>query len=128
METKAQLMAQCIGGLRLPIQDKVFMQHVFTLIEGVSLATYAKKRLERFRASTWERNLVDLGRAMQNRGKQPMVSTRTIVQPSTPGGKTIGGSSSGQRQPMTILASNNPYARPGLEKCFRCNQPGHRSN
>jgi hypothetical protein len=97
METKAQLMAQFIGGLRLPIQDKVFMQHVFTLIEGVSLATYANKRLERFRASTWERNLVDLGRAMQNRGKQPMVSTRTIVQPSTPGGKTIGGSSSGQR-------------------------------
>jgi hypothetical protein len=57
-----------------------------------------------------------------------MVSTGTIVQPSTPGGKTNGGSSSGQRQLVTIPASNNPYAKPRPKKCFRCNQPGHRSN
>lgn len=24
--------------------------------------------------------------------------------------------------------NNNPYSQPMLEKCFRCNQPGHRSN
>jgi hypothetical protein len=42
METEAQLVARFIGGLRLPIQDKVSMQHVFTLTEVVSLATRAE--------------------------------------------------------------------------------------
>jgi hypothetical protein len=39
MEAKAQQMARFISRLHLPIQDKVFMQHVFTLTEVVSLAT-----------------------------------------------------------------------------------------
>jgi hypothetical protein len=43
IETKAQLVAWFIGGLRLPIQDKVSMQHVFTLTKAVSLATHAEK-------------------------------------------------------------------------------------
>jgi hypothetical protein len=37
METEAQQVARFIGGLRLPIHDKVSMQHVFTLTEVVSL-------------------------------------------------------------------------------------------
>jgi hypothetical protein len=67
METEAQLVARFIGGLRLPIQDKVSMQHVFTLTEAVSLATRAEKQLERSRVSTWERNPGDSGRVTQNR-------------------------------------------------------------
>jgi hypothetical protein len=43
MEIEAQLVAQFIGGLHLPIQEKVSMQHVFTLTKVVSLATRAKK-------------------------------------------------------------------------------------
>jgi hypothetical protein len=46
METEAQLVAWFIGGLHLPIQDKVSMQHVFTLTEAVSLATRTEKQLE----------------------------------------------------------------------------------
>jgi hypothetical protein len=127
METEAQLMARFIGGLRLPIQDKVSMQHVFTITEAVSLATRAEKQLERSRVSTWEWNPGDSGRTTQNRGKQPVVSSGT-TQPSVPGGKTTGGSSSGQRQLVTIPTPNDLYTRPGPKKCFRCNQPGHRSN
>ena len=43
METEAQQVARFIGGLRLPIQDKVSIHHVFTLTEAVSLATHAEK-------------------------------------------------------------------------------------
>lgn len=82
METEAQQVARFIGGLRLPIQDKVFMQHVFTLNEVVSLATRAEKQLERTRASTWEQNPSNPGTSSENRGKQPMVSTGTTVQPT----------------------------------------------
>jgi hypothetical protein len=46
METEAQLVARFSGGLRLPIQDKVSMQHVFTLTEAVSLTTRVEKQLE----------------------------------------------------------------------------------
>ena len=127
METEAQQVAWFIGGLCLPIQDKASMQHVFTLIEVVSLATRAEKQLERPRASTWEWDLGNPGRSTENRGKQPMVSTGTTVQPTAPGGRATGGSSS-QKQPLAIPPHNNPYARPGPKKCFRCNQPGHRSN
>jgi hypothetical protein len=54
METGAQQVAKFIGGLRLAIQDKVSMHTIFTLTEVVSLATRAKKQLERPRVLTWE--------------------------------------------------------------------------
>jgi hypothetical protein len=94
METEAQLVARFIGGLCLPIQDKVSMQRVFTLTEAVSLATRAEKQLERSKASTSKWNSSDSGRAMQNPGKRPMVLTGTTVQPLAPGRMTTGGSNS----------------------------------
>jgi len=123
METKDQQVARFIGGLRVAIQDKVSMHPVFTLNEAVSLATRAEKQLERPRAPTWERNPRDSTRATQGRGKQSLVPTVTPSQPVTSTGKGASSSSNIPRQP-----SNNPYARPGPDKCFKCNQPGHRSH
>jgi hypothetical protein len=66
MKTEDQQVARFIGGLRVAIQDKVSMHPVFTLNEAVSLATRAKKQLERPRAPTWERNPSDSTRATQS--------------------------------------------------------------
>ncbi|XP_059429202.1 uncharacterized protein LOC132163019 [Corylus avellana] len=123
METEDQQVARFIGGLRVAIQDKVSMHPVFTSNEAVSLATRAEKQLERPKATTWERNPSDSTRPTQGRGKQPLVPTVTPSQPVTSTGKGASSSSSTSRQP-----ANNPYARPNLDKCFKCNQPGHRSH
>jgi hypothetical protein len=123
METKDQQVARFIGGLRVAIQDKVSMHSIVTLNEAVSLATRAKKQLERPRAQTWESNLSDSTRPTQGRRKQPLVSIVTSDQPVTSIGKGANSSSNIPRQP-----ANNPYARPNSNKCFKCNQPGHRSH
>jgi len=107
----------------MALQDKVSMHHVFTLNEAVSLATRAKKQLERPRAPTWERNLSDSMRPTQGRGKQPLIPTITPSHPVTSTGKGASSSSNISRQPV-----NNPYTWPGLNMCFKCNQPGHRSH
>lgn len=99
------------------------MHHVFTLNEAASLATRAEKQLERPKAPTWERNLSDSTKATQGRGKQSLVPTVTPSQPVTSTGKGASSCSNTPRQPV-----NNLYARPGPDKCFKCNQPGHRSH
>jgi hypothetical protein len=125
METEAQQVARFLGGLRLSIQDKVTMHHIFTLTEAVSLATRVKRQMGRSRISTGEQNLDN---HVQNQEKQLVVTTKTISQPTGPKWKTTSGSTSGAKQPVNIPPSNNPYVKPGLDKCFWCNQPGHRSN
>ena len=31
-------------------------------------------------------------------------------------------------EPRGMQKQNNPYSKPILDKCYHCNQPGHRSN
>jgi hypothetical protein len=112
MKTKDQQVARFIGGLRVAIQDKVS-----------SLATRAEKQLERPRAPIWERNPSDSMRPTQCWEKQLLVPTITPSQPVTSMGKGASRSSNIPRQP-----ANNPYAQPDLDKCFKYNQPRHRSH
>ena len=123
MEIEDQQLARFIVGLRVAIQDKISMHHVFTLNEAVSLATRVEKQLKRPRASIWERNLSNLTRPTQGWGKQPLVPTVTPSQPVTSMRKEASSSSNIPRQPV-----NNPYAHSSLDKCFKCNQLGHRSH
>jgi hypothetical protein len=66
---------------------------------------------------------VDNNQAAVNKGKAPM------AQPSF---SNAGGNSGTPAKQVPItppeIAPRNVYARPGLDKCYRCRQPGHRSN
>ena len=108
------------------------MQTVYTLTEAVALAIMAETQLDRSKAMVRARNPFDNNRATVNKGKNPMTSTTSTTQPSF--SNTIWGTSSNgepTRPANTIppkVTPKNPYARPGSDKCYRCGQPGHRSN
>ena len=123
METKV---ARFIGGLRLNIQDRVSMHTIYSLTEAINLATKAETQLDRTRATSVARVLVESIHATAHKGKFP------LNPPPSMSNFTKGPSSS--RTQMTTArvvppeAPRNPYSRPASDKCYRCGQPGHRSN
>jgi len=125
LETDAQQVSRFVGGLRLTIQDRVSMQTIYSLNEAINLATKAEAQLERSRANIATRNSFDPTRAAADKGKSPMNQpppSSTIKGPSSSGAPT---KTTGIVPPE---APRNPYARPNSDKCYRCGQPGHRSN
>ena len=125
LETYAQEVRRFVGGLRLTIRDRVSMQTIYSLNEAINLATKAEAQLDRSRANVVMRNSFDPTRAIIDKGKSPMNQpppSSTIKGPSSNGAptKTIG--------IVPPEAPRNPYARPNSDKCYRCGQPGHRSN
>jgi len=123
METEAQQVARFVGGLRWTIQDRVAMQTVYTLTEVVALAIKVETQLDRSKTAVGARSFGDNNRAAVNKGKAPM------AQPSF---SNAGSNSGTPAKPVPItppeIAPRNPYARPRPDKCYRCEQPGHRSN
>ncbi|XP_020266279.1 uncharacterized protein LOC109841747 [Asparagus officinalis] len=83
-ESEAQQMSRYIGGLRIAIQDRVSLQHTYTLADTSQTVPDQDSTTEK--------------------GKGPAT---TAAKKPTP---------------------TNPYAKPDPIKCYRCGQPGHRSN
>jgi len=109
----------------LTIQDRVSMQTIYSLNEAINLATKAEAQLDKSRANIVTWNSFDPTRAAADKGKSPM----NQPPPST----TIKGPSSGGAPAKTTgivppEAPRNPYARPNSDMCYRCGQPGLRSN
>ncbi|KAB5561275.1 hypothetical protein DKX38_006232 [Salix brachista] len=112
-------------------EDRVSMHTIYTLTEAINLATKEETQLERTRNPGAARtpdtiHMHASSVAASNKGKFPLNPP-----PSMPN-FTKGPSSS--RLPMTTTgtvppeAPRNPYSRPASDKCYRCGQPGHRSN
>lgn len=124
LETDAQQVARFVGGLRLNIQDQVSMHTIYSLTEAINLATKAEAQLERTR--TVARPPIDYPQGPASKGKFPHNSTPPVSNfqrgssSSKPHMATAG--------PVPPEAPRNPYSRPASDKCYRCGQPGHRSN
>ncbi|KAG5531974.1 hypothetical protein RHGRI_026552 [Rhododendron griersonianum] len=118
-----------IGGLGLPIQDQIAFHTVWSLSEAVNLAYKAESQLSRAPAKTpsTSRSVSDSNRVAPDRGRQ----FNPQVVPHQQASQRINQRDPSQTKQPAISQphrNNNPYQRPTIDKCYRCNQPGHRSN
>ncbi|XP_028556143.1 uncharacterized protein LOC114581024 [Dendrobium catenatum] len=138
-ESDNQLVARYIGGLKESIQDKLELNAVWSLSQAINYALKIELQTKR-QASVrsyrrnWEQPVEAPKIPLQNtvNASKPQISTTgagqtTSVagQPQTPGPRML--------EPKGIMkgkapVKENPYARASTLKCFRCFQPGHKSN
>ncbi|KAI0507593.1 hypothetical protein KFK09_013719 [Dendrobium nobile] len=122
-ESENQLVARYIGGLKESIQEKLELNSVWSLSQAVNFALKAESQLQRhYRTSLPRRSFVDSTAGPSKTGTPPAKSPTVPIAPAntTPEPKVTG-------RPR-LPARENPYAKPGVIKCFRCLQPGHKSN
>ncbi|KAG8383197.1 hypothetical protein BUALT_Bualt05G0159500 [Buddleja alternifolia] len=119
-ETDNQQVARFIGGLRMNIQDQMALHNVWTLDEAVNLAQKIENQFSRqpirtqpnrFNPETSQKNPTPT--PPQNPRNQTLITRNQTRPPATP---------NPNRQ------NNNPYAKPFGDKCYKCGEPGHRSN
>ena len=138
-ETEGQQVSRYLGGLKPTIRDKIGLQVVWTVDEAHNMALKAElmeKTPNRF--SQYKRDVGESSNTVTNRSR---------FSPTDGQGQTRSAADQGQRgtapsnnfggtRPTTAAASPketprvapNPYAKTGGFKCYRCGQPGHRSN
>ncbi|XP_020691225.2 uncharacterized protein LOC110105887 [Dendrobium catenatum] len=128
-ETSNQLVARYIGGLKESIQDKLELSSVWSLSQAVNFALKAEIQLGRHsRSGTYRKQNAETGIDLAKPSGSAMRKTPVAAE------------GSGNSQPLKILSDpkapvkpkfpgkENPYPRPQGLKCFRCFQPGHKSN
>nr|GMD37694.1 transposon Ty3-I Gag-Pol polyprotein [Ipomoea batatas] len=130
-ETPEQQTARYINGLRYAIQEKITLAPVWSVDEAYNMAVKA----EMFISSTQRKPTPIPPPHYPNDSTYPkttpnLPTTTPIPQPVP---TNDAGTSRNQRQKAGIETFNrnlnpNPYARPMIGKCFKCGEPGHRSN
>ncbi|KAI0520448.1 hypothetical protein KFK09_007923 [Dendrobium nobile] len=127
-ESEAQLVARYIGGLREAIQDKLEMNSVWTISQAVNYALKAEMQLNRHTNGSIHRRY-----SAEHSGEVSKPPATSGIKPTmtSPGGAGILGA---EPKPPTVVRpkfptrDNNSYAKPTTLKCYRCFQPGHKSN
>ncbi|KAJ9555907.1 hypothetical protein OSB04_010521 [Centaurea solstitialis] len=120
-ESDNQKVARYISGLKTSIQDKIGLQTVWSVSEASSLALKAELMEKSARTSNSYRRPNENSNAVTDKEKGGVNPRDTNPTHKTNTASPSGGKPSSSK-------TTNPYAKPMGLKCYRCNQPGHRSN
>lgn len=124
-ESPQQLVAHYIGGLKESIQDKLELSSIWSLSQAVNFAYKAEIQLNR---TPWNHTV---HRMVPNQVSDAAKGLLPTAKPSSvqPQGQAVPAKAE-ESKPMGRMGQqrDNPYNRLGPSKCFRCFQPGHRSN
>jgi hypothetical protein len=127
-KTEGQQVARYVGGLRMAIQDQVSLHTVWTLSEAVNLAMKIESQMARRSGRSQAfRQIKKMGESAVVPNPQQSSQPRRF-QGENSNTQAVKGVSFPPREKGVGESSSNPYAKPILGKCFRCGQPGHRSN
>nr|GMC60080.1 Zinc finger, CCHC-type [Ipomoea batatas] len=128
-ETPEQQTARYINGLRFNIREKMSLTPIWSVDEAYNMAI----RAEDFLTQSNQRRTYSTPKPVTTQSPHDVTSVQTAPPSSQPVLASDTGSSKNQRQKQgnDVPARNsmsNPYARPMTGKCFKCGEPGHRSN
>ncbi|XP_028552490.1 uncharacterized protein LOC114580129 [Dendrobium catenatum] len=131
-ESENKLVARYIGGLRDSIQDKLELNTVWSLSQAVNYALKIELQSKRHSANrkirrSWEQPVETSKVIVQNSNtySKPVANPTAVGQPQAPGPKAF--EPKGNMR-CKVPVKENHYVRPTTLKCFRCFQPGHKSN
>ena len=137
-ETEGQQVSRYLGGLKQTIRDKIGLQVVWTVDDAHNMAMKAElmeKTPNRF--SHYKKDMGESSNTVANRNRfsssEGQGQNRTVADHGQKNSFTSN-NLSGTRPSAAVgtkeapRTAPNPYAKTGGLKCFRCGQPGHRSN
>nr|XP_011459809.1 PREDICTED: uncharacterized protein LOC105350104 [Fragaria vesca subsp. vesca] len=137
-ESEGQKVARYISGLRPSIQEKIGLQTMWSVTEVASLAIKVElmekspRVFFQFPRFTSQRS-TEVGSSVGDKGKTVSqntggMTTRASSVVNKEGGISGFGSTTRATRAALVLRPFNPYARPFPGTCYKCLQPGHRSN
>ncbi|PKU71894.1 RNA-directed DNA polymerase [Dendrobium catenatum] len=125
-ESENQLVARYVGGLKDPIQDKLELNSVWTLSQAVNFALKAELQMQRHSRSFSQRRSMPLEVNSEVSKHHPQPGK---FQPNaSPSSSHNSAENRAAAAKLKGPVKENPYSRPTTLKCFRCFQPGHKSN
>lgn len=127
-ETENQKVARYISGLKDSIQEKMGLQTVWTVQEASSLALKAElmekssRNFSSFKRYPHQNNFDSTG------DKEKSTGAKEASHNNQEAGSSSNKYNNTQQNKAPFQRQSNPYARPTIDKCYRCHGQGHKSN
>ncbi|KAI0498175.1 hypothetical protein KFK09_021416 [Dendrobium nobile] len=126
-ESNNQIVARYIGGLKEGIQDKLELNSVWSLSQAVNFALKAEMQLNRPVRTYNNRRSYSDNPLLDGKSSSSTIA-KSAYKSHTPPGPATQTFENKALSKAKAPSKDNPYTRPTTLKCFRCFQPGHKSN